>query len=97
VLKKGKLEGNILQTMKRRKDNWIGHILGRNGLQKCFIEGEIEGWIGVRARRGRRRKQLLNDLKEKRGCWSLKEAALARTVWRTRFGRACGNVVRQTT
>jgi hypothetical protein len=31
-------------------------------------------------RRGRRRKQLLDDLKEKRGYWKLKEEALARTL-----------------
>jgi hypothetical protein len=47
-------------------------------------------------RRGRRRKQLLDDLKEKRGYWELKEEALDRTVWRTRFGRGYGRVVRQT-
>jgi hypothetical protein len=48
-------------------------------------------------RRGRMRKQLLDDLKEKRRYWKLKEEALDRTVWRTRFGRGCGPVVRQTT
>jgi hypothetical protein len=32
-------------------------------------------------RRGRRRKQLLNDLKEKRGYWKLKEEALDRSQW----------------
>jgi hypothetical protein len=48
-------------------------------------------------RLGRRRKQLLNDLKEKRRYWKLKEEALDRTLWRTRFGRGCGPVVRQTT
>ena len=91
------MEGNILHTIKRRKANWIGHILGRNCLKKRIIEGKIEGRIGVRARRGRGRKQLLNDLTEKRGCRSLKEEALDCTVWRTRLGRGCGPVVRQTT
>jgi hypothetical protein len=38
-------------------------------------------------RRGRRSKQILDDLKKKRGCWKLKEEALDRTLWRTRFGR----------
>jgi hypothetical protein len=47
-------------------------------------------------RRGRRRKQLLDDLKEKIGYWKLKEEALDRTQWRTRFGRGYGPVVRQT-
>jgi len=96
VSKRDKVEGNILQTMKRRKDNWIGHILCRYCLQKRVIEGKIERRIGVRERRGRRHKQLLNDLKEKSGYCKLKEEALDRTVWRTRFGRVCGPVVRQT-
>ena len=56
---------------------------------------KIEGRIEVIGRRGRRRKQLLN-LKEKRGYWKFKEAALDRTVWRTGFGRFYGRVVRQT-
>ena len=46
--------------------------------------------------RGRRRKQLPDDLKKTRGYRKLKEEALARTVWRTGFVRGCGTVVRQT-
>ena len=46
----------------------------------------------VTGRRGRRRKQLLDDLKEKRGYWKLKEEALYLTLWRTRFGRGYGPV-----
>ena len=38
-------------------------------------------------KRGRRLKQLLDDLKGKRGYWKLGEEALDRTWWRTRFGR----------
>jgi hypothetical protein len=37
----------------------------------------------VRERQGRRCKQLLGDLKEKRGYWKLKGEALDYTVWRT--------------
>jgi hypothetical protein len=47
--------------------------------------------------RGRRRRELLDDLKEKIGYWQLKEETLYRTLWRTRFGRGYGPVVRQTT
>jgi hypothetical protein len=46
---------------------------------------------------GRRRKQLLDDLKEKRVYWKLKEEAIDRSQWRTRFQRGYGPVVRQTT
>ena len=47
-------------------------------------------------RRGRRRRELLDDLKERRGYCQLKEEALDRTVWRAGFGRDFGPVVRQT-
>jgi hypothetical protein len=43
------------------------------------------------------RMQLLDDLKEKRSYWKLKAEALDRTLWRSRFGRGYGPVVRQTT
>jgi hypothetical protein len=60
------------------------------------IEGKLEGRIEMTGRRGRRGKQLLDDLKVKRGYWKLREEALDRTQWRTRFGRGYGPVVRQT-
>ena len=47
--------------------------------------------------RGRRRKQLPNDLKEKRVYCKLKEAVLDFTWWRTRFGSGCASDVRQNT
>ena len=46
--------------------------------------------------RGRKRRKLLDGLKERRGYCHLKEEALDRTVWRARFGRGFGPVVRQT-
>ena len=46
--------------------------------------------------RGRRRRKLLDDLKERRGYSLLKEEAQDRTIWRARFGRGFGPVVRQT-
>jgi hypothetical protein len=61
------------------------------------IENKLEGRTEMMGRRGRRRKQLLDDLKEKRRYWKLKEEALDRTLWRTRFGREYGSAVRQTT
>ena len=45
-----KKERNSLQTIKRRKANWIGHILRRNCLLKHVIEGRIEGRIDVTER-----------------------------------------------
>jgi hypothetical protein len=43
VLHRGKKERNIPHTIKRRKANWIGHILRRNCLLKHVIEGKLEG------------------------------------------------------
>jgi len=51
----------------------------------------------VTGRQGRRRRKLLDDLKERRGYSHLKEEALESPVWRARFGRGFGPVVRQTT
>jgi hypothetical protein len=94
VLHRVKDERNILHTIKRRKANWIGHILRRN----CLLKNVTEGKLDVRkGRGGRRHKQLLNDLNEMRRYWKLKEDELDRTQWRTRFGRDYGPVVRQTT
>jgi hypothetical protein len=45
--------------------------------------------------RGRRRTLLLDILKKKRRYWNLKEEALDRTPWRTRFRRGYGLIVRQ--
>ena len=48
-------------------------------------------------REGIRHKQLLDDLKEKRGYWKLKREALDGTLWRTHFVRGYVPVVRQAT
>ena len=86
-------QSNILHEIRKRKANWIGHILRRNCLPKQVIEGKIKGQIEVTRRRGRRRKKLLDDLKDRRGYCELKEEALDRTMWRNRFGRGFGPVV----
>jgi len=45
--------------------------------QNCFLkpvtEGKIKEGIEMTGRRGRRRKQLLKDLKEEAGYWNLKQ------------------------
>jgi hypothetical protein len=84
---------NILHEIRKRKANWIGHMLRRNCLLKQVIEGKIKGRIEVTRRRGRRSKQLLDDLGDRRGYPHLKEEALDRIKWRNRFGRGCGPVV----
>ena len=59
-------------------------------------EGKIKEGREVTGRRGRRRRKLLDDLKERTGYCRMKEEALDRTMWRARFGRSFRPVVRQT-
>jgi hypothetical protein len=87
---------NIPHEINKRKANCIGHILRRNCLLQRVIEGKIQGGIEVTGKRGRRRRKLLDDLKEMRGYSHLKEEALDRAMWRARFGTGFGLVGRQT-
>jgi hypothetical protein len=50
---------------------WTDHILRIN----CLLQHVIEGKTEVMGRRGRKCKQLLNDLKENRRYWKFKEEA----------------------
>jgi hypothetical protein len=100
VLLRVKEQRNILHEVRKWKANRIGHILRRNCLPQRVTEGKTQWGIEVTRRQGRRRRNLLDDLKERRGFLHLKEKALDRTIrtmWRARFGRGFGPVVRQTT
>jgi hypothetical protein len=88
---------NIRHEIRKRKANWIGYILRRNCLLKQVIEGMIKGEMEVTRRRGRRRRKLLDDLKDRRGYPHLKEEALDRAMWRNRFGGGFETLVRQKT
>ena len=78
---------NILQEIRKRKANWIGHILRRNCLLKQVIEGRIKGEMEVARRRRRRRKKLLDDLKDRRGYSRLKEEVLISHYMEASFWR----------
>jgi hypothetical protein len=60
-----------------RKANWIGHILRRNYLLHDAIEGQMKEVKGI----GRRRTQLLDDLRNRRRYWELKDEAEDRKIW----------------
>jgi len=92
-----KEQKNILHEIRKRKVNWIGHILRRNCLLQRVIEGKIQGGIELTGRQERRRRKLLDDLKERRGYSHLEEEGLDRAMWTARFGRGFGPVARQTT
>jgi hypothetical protein len=87
VLLRVKEQRNILHEICKRKANWIGHILRRNCLLQRVTEEKIKGGIEVTGRRGRRRRKLLDDFKERREYSHFKEEALDRNMWRARFGR----------
>jgi hypothetical protein len=95
VLLRVKEQRNILHEISKRKANWIGHIFRRNYILRQVIEGNIKGGIEVTGRRGRRRRKLLDDFKERRGYSQLKEEALYRTMWRAGFGRGFGPAEKQ--
>ena len=65
----------LLNNILRRKVNWIGHILRRNCLLHDTIEGQMTEVKGVG-----RRTELLDDLRNRRRYWELKEKKLEMTV-----------------
>jgi hypothetical protein len=71
--------------------------LRRNCLLRQVIEGKIKGGKEVKGRRGRRRRKLLDGLKERRGYSHMKKETLDRTKWRARFGRGFGPVMKKIT
>jgi hypothetical protein len=62
-----KEQRNILREISKRMYNWICHILRRNSLLQQVIEKKSKEGIEVTGKRGRRRRKLLDDLKERRG------------------------------
>ena len=49
------MDSDILHALKRKKANWIGHILRRNCLLENVFEGKMEEMIKVTGkRRGRK-------------------------------------------
>jgi hypothetical protein len=58
VLLRVKEQRNILHEIRKRKANWIGHILRTNCLLQQFTEEKIKGGIEVTEKRRRRRRKL---------------------------------------
>jgi hypothetical protein len=63
VLRTVKEKSNILCIIKRRKADWIGHILHRNYLLRDIIEGKTEDAIDVKGSGGKICRQLLTTLR----------------------------------
>ena len=73
-------KSTLLNYILRRKANWIGHILRRSCLHDS-IEGQM---LEVKVV-GRRRTQLLNDLRNGKRYSELKEKAKDRKRWKRQF------------
>ena len=67
----------FLNNVLRRKSNWIGHSL------RCLHDAIEEEMTEVNAVR-RRRRQLFDDLINRRRYWELKEEAEDRNRWKIR-------------
>jgi len=76
----------------KRKPKWIADILRNNCILQHVTERKIQG----KGRRGRRSAQLLDDLEEKRRCFTLKEKTLDGVQWKIRFGTHYAILARQT-
>jgi hypothetical protein len=69
--------------------------LRRNCLLKHVTE-EKKGRIDEKGRRGRKNKQIPDDLNESKRYWKSKVEVLDRTVWKICFERGYGSDIRQT-
>ena len=74
----------IVETIVRRKKNWIEHVVSGDGLLKLVLEGRMEN----KTARGRQRIGMIDDLME--GSYiSMKRKADDREEWRSWQPRTC--------
>ena len=79
VLQSVEEERSLVDTILRRKKNWIGHILRGEGLLRNVIEGRMEG----KRPRGRRRIMMLDEFTKGTTFEKMKRRAQEREVWRS--------------
>ena len=78
VLQRVNEERNLLDTIKRRKKNWLGHILRGQNMLRDVLEGKMNGKRG----RGRPRTGMVSDLKGDCTYGMMKRKAEDREGWR---------------
>ena len=76
-----KMLSNLMTLLIHNIPYWIGHILRRNCLFMMSLKNAWRKWKEV----GRRRTQLLDDLRNRRWCWELKEDAEDQKRWKQEF------------
>ena len=74
-----------VETIVRRKKNWIGHIMRRDGLMKEYMESKME----CKRRRGRKRIGMIDELMENEQYGDLKRRAEDRQGWRVWLPGTC--------
>ena len=45
VLRRVGEKRSLLRTLRRRRDNLVGHIMRHDGLMKTIVEGQVEGKV----------------------------------------------------
>ena len=85
VLRRVGEKRSMVETIVRRKKNWIGHIMRGDGLMKEVMEGKMEGKRG----RGRKRIGMIDELMENKQYGDLKRRAEDRQGWRVWLPGTC--------
>ena len=85
VLRRVGEKRSMVETIVRRKKNWIGHIMRGDGLMKEVMEGKMEGKRG----RGRKRIGMIDELMENEQYGDLKRRAEDRQGWRVWLPGTC--------
>ena len=79
VLKMAEEKRLLIDTIRKRKKNWMGHILRRDSLINVALEGRMEG----KRSRGRQRVKMMDDILAGFKCYQdLKNTAQDRALWR---------------
>jgi hypothetical protein len=63
-MKKSYEERSLIETIRKRQKQWIGHVTRHDSLLKSSVEGRVSG----KKYRCRPRKMMLDWLQEGRGC-----------------------------
>jgi hypothetical protein len=95
LLRVNKQRISYMKYVKERRTGFVTFCV-ETAFYNGLLQERYKG-IEVTGRQGRRRRKLLDDLKERRGYSHLKEKALDRTMRRARLGRGFGPIVKETT
>mgnify|MGYP006908191459 FL=1 len=68
----------MLKLIRKRKRNWLGHWQRRN----CLLKDALEGMVNGRRVRGRRRYQMIDDIKIYGSYEETKRKTENRKYWR---------------